>query len=212
MRQLQRLCSIVLIRRNEGYDFGSWMSALRFCADDLPKCRELILTNDSFYGPVLPLEPLFQRLQSCKADVVGLTDNLLYQPHLQSAFMVYRHPVIQSEAFTNFWENLQVWPTKRDLVKQCEVGLPVHLHKNGFTLASLYSQNANGNILHFDWRQLIEEQGFPFVKVSLLRDNPTGQDISDWHQVVRRHNPDLACKIQEHLVYHAAQDQPDNHA
>ncbi|MBD1194993.1 rhamnan synthesis F family protein [Vulcanococcus sp. Clear-D1] len=212
MRQLQRLCSIVLIRRNEGYDFGSWMSALRFCADDLPNCRELILTNDSFYGPVLPLEPLFQRLQSCKADVVGLTDNLLYQPHLQSAFMVYRHPVIQSEAFTNFWENLQVWPTKRDLVKQCEVGLPVHLHKSGFTLASLYSQNANGNILHFDWRQLIEEQGFPFIKVSLLRDNPTGQDISDWHQVVRRHNPDLACKIQEHLVYHAAQDQPDNHA
>jgi O-antigen biosynthesis protein len=200
LRQLRRICAVVLIRRNEGYDFGSWMSGLSFCAADLPHCRELILTNDSFFGPVQPLAPLFQRLQRCEADVVGLTDNLLYQPHLQSAFMAYRQPVLTSESFTHFWQHLQIWPSKRELVKHCEVDLPVRLREAGFTLASLYSHNANGNILHFHWKQLIEEQGFPFLKVSLLRDNPTDQAIDDWPQVVGRHNPDLARQIQAHLV------------
>jgi GT2 family glycosyltransferase len=211
LRQLQRICSVVLVRRNEGYDFGSWMSALSFCKKDLENCRELILTNDSFYGPVLPLKPLFRQLESCDADVVGLTDNLLYQPHLQSGFMVYRHPVIKCEEFNNFWENLQLWPSKRDLVKNCEVGLPVLLQKAGYTQASLYSQNANGNILHFDWRQLIVEHGFPFLKVSLLRDNPTGQFIDDWPQVVGRYNPDLVVQIQAHLDHHATPDYKSYH-
>jgi GT2 family glycosyltransferase len=200
LEQLQQICAVVLIRRNEGYDFGSWMSALSFCAADLANCRELILTNDSFYGPVLPLAPLFERLERCEAEVVGLTDNLLYRPHLQSAFMAYRQPVLASEAFTSFWQQLQIWPSKRELVKNCEVGLPVRLREAGFSLASLYSQNANGNILHFHWKQLIEEQGFPFLKVSLLRDNPCNQAIDDWHQVVGRTNPELADQIQSHLA------------
>jgi hypothetical protein len=80
------------------------------------------------------------------------------------------------------------------------VGLPVRLREAGFSLASLYSQNANGNILHFHWKQLIEEQGFPFLKVSLLRDNPCNQAIDDWPQVVGRTNPELADQIQSHLA------------
>jgi GT2 family glycosyltransferase len=211
MRQLRRICSVVLIRRNEGYDFGSWMSALSFCAEDLRHCRELILTNDSFYGPVMSLDPLFQRLQSCEADVVGLTDNLLYHHHLQSAFLVYRHPVITSDLFCNFWQNLQLWPSKRELVKHCEVDLTVQLRKAGYRLSSIYSQNANGNILHFHWKKLIEEQGFPFLKVSLLRDNPTHQAISDWPEVVGRHNPTLARQIQAHLSSLPQIGGPRNH-
>ncbi len=212
LRQLRRICAVVLIRRNEGYDFGSWMSGISFCAAELPHCRELILTNDSFYGPVRPLAPLFQRLQRCEADVVGLTDNLLYQPHLQSAFMAYRQPVLASEPFTHFWQHLQIWPSKRELVKHCEVELPVRLRKAGFSLASLYSHNANDNILHFHWKQLIEEQGFPLLKVSLLRDNPTDQAIDDWPQVVSQHNPDLACQIQAHLASLPTPERLPNHA
>lgn len=211
MRQLQRTCAVVLIRRNEGYDFGSWMCGLSFCASDLPHCRELILTNDSFHGPVQPLAPLFQRLQRCEADVVGLTDNLHYHPHLQSAFMAYRQPVLASEPFTHFWQHLQIWPSKRELVKNCEVDLSVRLREAGFALASLYSYQSNGNILHFHWKQLIEEQGFPFLKVSLLRDNPSDQAIDDWPQVVGRHNPALVRQIRAHLASLAAPERLSNH-
>ncbi len=195
LRLLQGVCDVVLLRRNAGYDFGSWMTALRFCKQDLTGCRELILTNDSFWGPVRPLDSLFERLASSQADVVGLTDNLLYEPHLQSAFVSYRPPVLSSESFNRFWDDLPLFPAKRALVKHCEVGLPVLLREDGFSLSSLYTTNASGNVLHFEWRELIEGQGFPFLKVSLLRDNPTHQDVSSWGSVVSLCNPWLARQI-----------------
>ena len=199
LRMLKRICAVVLLRRNQGYDFGSWMAALRFCKDDLSGCRELILTNDSFWGPVRPLDLLFKRLESSPADVVGLTDNLLYEPHLQSAFVAYRPVVFQSKPFKHFWDNLPSFPVKRTLVKHCEVGLPVLLRREGFSLASLYTVNAFGNVLHFSWRDLIEEQGFPFLKASLLRDNPTKQDVGGWEAVVSAYNPRLARRIASQL-------------
>jgi GT2 family glycosyltransferase len=199
LRALKNVCAAVLLRRNEGYDFGSWMAALRFCQKDLSGCRELILTNDSFWGPVRSLGPLFSRLHHNTADVVGLTDNLLYEPHLQSAFVSYRPAVLRSDVFNRFWAELPLFSVKRELVKHCEVGFPVLLRKAGFQLASIYSANASGNVLHFSWRSLIEDQGFPFLKVSLLRDNPTGQSIDGWASLVSAYNPRLARRISRQL-------------
>ena len=175
------------------------MTGLRWLQRQQSIHRELILTNDSFYGPVGDLNGLFERIHANDADVIGLTDDLMYEPHLQSAFLVFRTPVLHSPAFQQFWDTLQIWPRKRDLVKHCEVGLPVALSEAGFRLSSLYTRNANGNILHTAWRELIEDAGFPFVKVSLLRDNPTRQSLDGWHQVIGSRNPDLAEQIRNQL-------------
>ena len=69
----------------------------------------------------------------------------------------------------------------------------------GFQLSSLYTNKSNGNILHTAWRDLIERDQFPFIKVSLLRDNPTRQPIDDWEQVIANRNPHLAEQIVEQL-------------
>ena len=199
MQRLKQSCRVILIRRNEGYDFGSWMAALRWLKNDLKYIHQLILTNDSFWGPITPLDDLFKRIKSSNADIIGLTDDQMYTPHLQSAFLAFRQPVIQSDAFQNFWDQLKSWPRKRDLIKKYEVGLPVLLQQSGFKTESLYTQNANGNILHTAWRELIEAKNFPFLKVSLLRDNPTNQDIDAWEQVISERNPILAAQIRSQL-------------
>jgi lipopolysaccharide biosynthesis protein len=123
----------------------------------------------------------------------------MYTPHLQSAFLAFQQPVVQSDAFQNFWDQLKSWPRKRDLIKKYEVGLPVLLEQSGFKTESLYTQNANGNILHTAWRELIETKNFPFLKVSLLRDNPTNQNIDAWEQVISERNPILAAQIRAQL-------------
>jgi GT2 family glycosyltransferase len=199
LRKLKRCCRAILIRRNEGYDFGSWMAALHWLKRDLDNISQLILTNDSFWGPVTPLDDLFQRLKTSGADVIGLTDDQMYTPHLQSAFLAFQKPVIQSDAFQSFWNQLESWPRKRDLIKKYEVGLPVRLQKAGFKTESLYTQHANGNILHTAWQDLIEAKNFPFLKVSLLRDNPMHQEIDAWEQVISERNPVLAAQIRSQL-------------
>ena len=115
----------------------------------------------------------------------------MYSYHLQSSFLVFRNSVINSEAFQNFWSHQLIWDKKRDLVKSCEVGLSRILIQNGYKLKSLYSDQSNGNILHFRWRELIEEDDFPFLKVSLLRDNPTSQSIDGWERIIQARNKGL---------------------
>ena len=199
LHRLRQRCAAILIRRNQGYDFGSWKTALNLHRQDIEQAAFLVLTNDSFWGPITPLDDLFRRLHASTADVIGLTDNLMYEPHLSSAFIAYKPKALQCQAFGRFWESLQIWPRKRELVKQCEVGLPVQLRAAGLKLESLYTQNANGNVLHYDWRHLIEQRGFPFLKVSLLRDNPTRQPIESWPKVIGQRNPQLAASIQRQL-------------
>jgi GT2 family glycosyltransferase len=199
LHRLRQRCAAIVIRRNQGYDFGSWKAALKLHRQDIEQAAFLVLTNDSFWGPITPLDDLFQRLHASTADVIGLTDNLMYEPHLSSAFTAYKPKALQCPAFDRFWESLQIWPRKRDLVKQCEVGLPVQLRAAELKLESLYTHNANGSVLHYDWQHLIEQRGFPFLKVSLLRDNPTRQPIDSWPEVVGQRNPQLAACIEHQL-------------
>ena len=197
---LQRVSDVLIIRENEGYDFGGWMTGLSFCRADVMKSQEIILTNDSFWGPISPLKELFDRIRESKADMIALTDNLMYFPHLSSPFTVYRKSILESALFWDIWDNIQVWEQKRDVVKQYEVGIPSKLKSDGFKLKSLYTQYANGNTFHTEWRQLIEDQNFPFLKVSLLRDNPTKQNIECWEEVIRARNPKLTRIILEQLA------------
>ena len=197
--KLRKLCCAILIRRNEGYDFGSWMTGLNWIKNEIQCLDSLILTNDSFWGPISPLDDLFEKINASEASVIGLTDDLMYFPHLQSAFMVFRKDVLASTTFWQFWNELKIWPRKRDLVKHCEVGLSVVLSKAGFTLESLYTKNSNGNVLHANWRHLIAKQNFPFLKVSLLRDNPTLQSTEGWKDIIEGKNKWLACQIQRQL-------------
>ena len=199
LHRLRRYCKAIIIRRNRGYDFGSWKTGLHLYGRDIDTAGGLVLTNDSFWGPITPLDDLFRRINTSSADVIGLTDDLMYEPHLSSAFTAYSPEAFRSDAFQSFWCNLQLWPRKRDLIKQCEVGFPVRLRKAGLRLESLYTHNANGNVLHYDWKALIEEKAFPFIKVSLLRDNPTQQPIDDWWDVIQRRNPKLAEQISREL-------------
>mgnify|MGYP006280404511 CR=1 FL=1 len=204
---LRRYCSKIIIRENEGYDFGSWKTGLDFLGQRLALCKEVILTNDSFFGPFHSFGSLFKSLEKSNADMVALTDNLLFKPHLQSAFISYRSAALHHDVFISFWENLVTWPTKREIVRNCEVELSWSLKNAGLSSQSLYSYNANGNILHFEWKSLVTKRLFPFVKVSLLRDNPTGQSIEDWDKVLLKYNPELVVLIRKYLSSMHHQDQ-----
>lgn len=200
LNRLKRASDGLIVRRNEGYDYGSWMAGLRAYKPLILQRGQLLLSNDSFWGPVRPIDKLLMKLSDTTADVVGLTDNLMYEPHLQSPFLLFREKVINNPVFWDFWDDIKRWETKRSIIKNYEVGLPVLLRKQGMRLESLYCHNSNGNIFHAEWKSLITQQGFPFIKVSLLRDNPHGVDIATWQSVVNEYNPWLTRQISAQLT------------
>jgi len=199
LAQLRELCAVVLVRHNEGYDFGSWQAGLAFCRRWIERVPLLILTNDSCYGPLHSLDDLFRRLAASQADVVGLTESTAIRSHLQSYFMAYRPRVIHTALFWAFWNRIGIWGDKIDLVRAYEVGWSGLLSDAGFRLEALYLAGQHGNVTHTHWRQLLDELRFPFLKTELLRLNPIRQDIDAWYAVASHADARVASMIRAHL-------------
>ena len=189
--KLQDACDVVLVRHNEGYDFGSWQAGILYCQRYLGTVSRLILANDSCYGPLYSLDNLFSRISASHADVIGLTDSTAISYHLQSYFVAYGRRILSSQVFWRFWEQIKIWPTKVDLVRACEVGWSDILIKAGFKLEALYLEGEHGNVTHTHWRELLEEHEFPFIKTELLRVNPILQDIKSWREIASKYNPKI---------------------
>lgn len=132
---LKNICDSVIIRKNEGYDFASWQTALQ--AEKLKDFDELILCNDSVYGPLLPLERVFGAMREESCDFWGMTDSYDIAYHVQSYFLVFKKTVLNSRIFQRFWESTSIPNSKKEVIKLCEIGLSQTLFGAGFR-ASTY--------------------------------------------------------------------------
>ena len=85
-------CSI-FERENKGADFGAWKWAIE--NNVIPEDTDhLLLTNDSIFGPLFSLSPIFETmLAQSDIDFWGLTDNYELGWHLQSYFVCFSKKV-----------------------------------------------------------------------------------------------------------------------
>ena len=140
---LSQYCTKVIVRENIGYDFMSYKVGLDSL--DYKSYDEVVICNDSVYGPVYPLKNVFDDMQNKKCDFWGITDNKDIQYHLQSYFLVFRNNILKNQVFQNFWDNLKALDNKNDIIKKYEVGLTQTLIETGFSLR-VYSHFKPTNI------------------------------------------------------------------
>lgn len=124
----------VIQRENVGYDFMSYRAGLRLLADDA--YDEIIICNDSVYGPFRPLADLFAEMGKKSCDFWGITESREIHPHLQSYFLVFRRRVVESDAFGRFWRGVRPLSRKKEVIQRYEVGLTRTLATEGFRGAS----------------------------------------------------------------------------
>jgi hypothetical protein len=135
---VQSLCDAVIIRRNVGYDFGAWRDAIDFLGLPRPDTEEVILANDSVFGPLLPLGDMLRRLDYGKADVWGLTESWQERYHLQSFFLAFGPTALRAEAFRKFWRSVRPVPAKSFIVRAYEIGVTQVMVKGGLRCAALW--------------------------------------------------------------------------
>jgi hypothetical protein len=215
-----------LVRRNIGYDFGAWRDGL---ADLVPLdgVEQLLLCNDSVYGPFAPLASLLSRADPAAADVWGMTEGRNHGPHLQSYWLLFHGKAITHPAFKRFWRTLPYINDKFAVVEAGELGLSRQLRAAGLRLNALFSypeaeaafraqaspdspvadaildaldRGWPMNPSHHFWRVLIAELGLPFIKRELLTLNPAGMDdLADWEHVVQARFGVAPLAAREHL-------------
>jgi len=135
--------------------------------------------------------------------------------------MVFNRSVFKSDSFKAFWGGFDNYVRKSVLIQKGELGLSRILLKAGFRMGSFceYSricaenpdhlarrryQMRGGRTLnptHYFWDLLIRKYSCPFVKVELLRDDPTGS-LPDygWEPVLSESSPYDTTLIKRHLA------------
>jgi hypothetical protein len=135
---LREICAAIIIRRNIGYDFGAWRDAIDFLCLPRADTEELILANDSVFGPLVPLADVLDRLDYSKADIWGLTESWQVRYHLQSFFLAFGKTALHAPVFAKFWRNVRPVPAKSYIVWAYEIGVTQVMVKGGLRCAALW--------------------------------------------------------------------------
>lgn len=201
--KLAAACAVLVLRENHGLDFGGWIEAV---ARFFPLSAEFLLfANDSVYAPFGDLLAFIARLTAVPADFYGAVQSYEAGDHLQSWFLLLRPAAYRSSAFLHLMgAPIPPGMSKQDIIMTYEVGLTAALVGQGLRFHAAYSPKRSGRIAqerpfnptHLLWRQLIERDRIPFLKIELLRDDPARiADLEDWHAVATRLAPDLAAAV-----------------
>lgn len=96
--KIRKITDEIYRRPNTGFDFGAYKDVLEnyLQPGELGHYKELILCNDTCYGPFVPFEDIFAQMQEKNTEFWSMNyveDMLL--PHFQSYFMVFQGKAIQ---------------------------------------------------------------------------------------------------------------------
>jgi lipopolysaccharide biosynthesis protein len=212
LERLRADCDDVIVRENAGHDFGSWSAG--FAKHGASIGGRLLLANDSVYGPIGSLAGVLERLTERPADFYGLVENIEIAPHLQSWFLLFEPQVVRSATFAAILsQSFSQMAGRASIIEAGEVELSRRLVAAGFCYRALYMMSQEGFVtrrygmspMHLLWREMIVDEGVPFLKIELLRDNPLG--IEDCESILRAIEPrdPQACSLaRSHLARSSA--------
>lgn len=194
------IADYVIAQKHGEYDFGSYKKGFLFAKENNIEFDELLFVNDSCYGPFYPLKSIFDKMSKKKCDFWGFTasdygltrEGKLHpdrNPHIQSYFIIFRKPVIESNIFNTFINDIKKEDSKADVINNYEIGLSNLLCKNKFKKAVFINKYHYEVAFSTKWKQLIERDGFPFIKTVLIKKGVyyTGP-IKGWEDVIRKHS------------------------
>lgn len=175
--RLRRYATDIFIRENHGFDAGAYKDVfLKFIPYQTWKeYDEVVLMNDSVFGPVFPLEILWDNLKAKDIDFWGLTrhpkkglcNGKVVDSHIQSYFLVIRKRMLISSHFWKFWEDLHYPREYQDAIDNFELKFTEYFEKRGFRNKTLMDdldlQCEENPYLYYSY-ELVCNNILPFLK------------------------------------------------
>lgn len=117
--RLGKIADEVMVRKNIGYDVTAYREGiLRPGFEKLSEYDEVVICNDTMYGPLYPFSEMFGAMAEEDLDFWGITSfhEVPFDPfgtisygyiptHIQSFFMVFRQSLVKSKEFQDYWTN-----------------------------------------------------------------------------------------------------------
>jgi rhamnosyltransferase len=145
-KKLEPLADHVIVRENKGFDVEAWKHGLEYVGWQIvSQYDELLLMNDSCFGPLFPFKTVFDEMNSRDVDFWSLNGCPLrpardWKPprygfipaHLCSNFICLRKTILQSSHFRAYWNALPPIKSFKDAVVKHEFLFTKHFEDRGF--------------------------------------------------------------------------------
>ncbi|GHT74233.1 hypothetical protein FACS1894124_3830 [Spirochaetia bacterium] len=227
--KLAGLYDSILIRENKGYDFGAWKDALlKEGWDNLAQYDSVTLMNDSCFGPIFDLTPIYIDMEQKDIDFWGMTThqktkngmpgtNRTIPEHIQSYFICFNTRVIMSAIFQKFWNTVEYLNDVNKVISLYETQLTNLLVNTGLKYCALYSQLFPPDTENKDiatWHPYLAIQNHvPFVKIksfvyfsyqkhilNLIKEKTQYPVNLIYSHVTEVFNPNLSLQICDKLI------------
>lgn len=113
---LSKYSQEIYVRENTGFDAMGYKLAMTLYLgwDQVEQFDEILLFNDTFYGPIFPFSEMFDAMEKKQCDFWGITcekrfndylfgTDTITPTHIHTYFCVYRKSAVISDAFRNYW-------------------------------------------------------------------------------------------------------------
>lgn len=174
--KLKKYSSDIFVRENLGFDAGGYKDTFTkyISKDEVKQWDEIIMFNDTFYGPLYSWEDIFKSMENEEVDFWGLSRHpgrlhgSKWMPqHIQSYFLVCRKPLISSAAWNEFWMKL-IYPVSiQDAIESFEIGFTLYFTKNDFKCKAITDSEKvvyKGNPYVCYSFELLRDMKFPIIK------------------------------------------------
>ena len=193
-------------RPNHGLDFGAWQHLIRAGCTD--RADSVLLANDSVFGPLTELAPIFASMQAMERDVWGMVESHEVSWHLQSWFICLTAASMARPAVARVFDLPFSQMGKAEIILHGEIGLGTAIRAEGLSWAACLPDRRRGlrrliavNPMHVDWISTLRCGRVPFIKVELLRDNPARIPwFGRWPKMLQRHGKFPEAWIRERIT------------
>lgn len=188
-------------RKNIGYDAGGFKEALcDFLGwEKVYEYDELVLANDSMFGPFISMKQIFSKMEKEGFDFWGITkhgtnkgNEVIYE-HIQSYFLVIGERLLHVAEFKEYWDEMPYYSNFNEVVTKHEMLFTQHFYDLGYQygcfadMAPNDSEGGNYNYTQYGFLQyeLIKRRRFPFLKKKPVTfDTLDLQTQENWKQAI----------------------------
>ncbi len=142
--RLAPVVDLLIERENRGFDIWGYKTGLDAMADRMDEFDEVLLVNDTWFGPVRPFAPVFERMEGRPLHFWGMTDHMRVEPHpftqtgylpyhLQSYWVAVRREMFETGEWKAYWRDLPEMNSYSDAVVKHEGVFTEHFTELGFS-------------------------------------------------------------------------------
>lgn len=184
-KAFEKFTDHILVRSNRGFDVGAWKDAMidEFGFEKLEEYDEVILFNDSFFGPIYPFKEMFDEMDERDLDFWAMTvhgaapdpRDLCPYPHrpryLQLFFLVMRKGFVKSNDFKDYWQNMPYYEDFNDVGYKHQAVFTKHFEDLGYKWAAFSDTTELEETVEkslsfhtYDMYDMIKNRKLPVVK------------------------------------------------